>query len=459
MTNDPFFEQNNISSSNMSLVTPYEYKSGVLPGNSIASGGFADHFVIKRFQPNNGTDFGLGSRVNFKIADTECVIHPNQMYLKWKPVARAGGATYTGGGAVGAISGQTAAIKTVTMSIGGRLIESIANYNRFVSQEVVNAPLEHKVYLAKTEGVSHFVNGVAEDNRRAFLGAANGNRYAMHQLQTGLRGMQSLELPLIPSGIDLELLLTTDIKEPFPSNDTIDNLVWSNVELIVVCTRPAEGFWRHQAENLQRGGVLQRPIQTVSYQAFQGNNSSSFTMQVDSGIVKSVSSVMVLGNNPNPDISGVTGGTTVDKLSYSDDMGIRSISFNVAGKNIPESKPISYSVYDPELFALGFRSRDSENLSFVPSMHVFDYARAIGSSVARGWQFRFSLKDSLSAYGDGLSSLTGTFNITVSTVPSAPDFNSGAPATLANNTSFDVYYVVDQVLEISAGGVRMTPVW
>ena len=98
-------------------------------------------------------------------------------------------------------------------------------------------------------------------------------------------------------------------------------------------------------------------------------------------------------------------------------------------------------------------------MAFVPSMYLFDSARAIGSSVARGWQFRFSLKESLSAYGDGLSSLTGTFGITVSTVPSAPDFNTGTPATLSNAASFDVYYVTDQVLEISAGGVRLTPVW
>src|SRR4051794_27119842 len=99
----------------MSYSTPIEYRAGVPPGNSIAPGGFAESFVLKRFQPNNGTDFRLGSRVNFKIADAECIWHPNQSYLKWKPVAVKNGATYTGAGAVaGAVSGKTSSIKTVT---------------------------------------------------------------------------------------------------------------------------------------------------------------------------------------------------------------------------------------------------------------------------------------------------------------------------------------------------------
>ena len=445
----------------MSLIqTPYEYRAGVVPGNSITSGGFSDHFQIKRFTPVNGSDFGLGSRIQFKVSDQEGILHPNQMWLKWKPKARAAGARYTGTGARGAISGKTSAIKTVTTSIGGKMIESIQNYNRFCAQEYINAPQEHKVYLAKTEGVTHFVNGTAEDNRYRFLGDENGKRYVMHQLQTGLRGMSTLELPHIPAGIDIEVMLTTDITEIYPAPDntpnTIDNEVWQNVELICVFTRPTEGFWRHQAESLQKGSVLQRPIQTVRYQAFQGNNSSSFTMQVDSGILKSVSSVLVLGNESAPTLPVET---RVDKLSYSSDMGIRAISFSVGGKQIPEGKPISYSPLDPEAYVLNFRGRDYENMAFVPSMHLYDAAALVGSQMARGFQFRFSLKDSLSAYADGLTSLTGTFGVTVSTVPAAPDFSSGTPATLSNANSLEVYYVTDQILEISAGGVRLTPVW
>ena len=456
----------------MSLVqTPWEYKHGIAPGNSITSGGFSEHFVIKRYQPTNGTDFGLGSRIYIKVSDTENIIHPNQMWLKYRLEARKGGAKYAGGNAQMAISGASSVFKTVTTSIGGKMVESIQNYNKFVAHEYINAPLEHKVYLAKTESVSHFVNGVAEDNRRGFFdrdtGAKeadgvtpimerrNGVRYAMHALQTGLRGMSTLELPLIPTGIDFELLVTTDPSEIFPVTDGIDNVVISNVELVVIGTKPAEGFWVHQANSLQRGGVIHRPLQTVKYQAFQGNNSSSFTLQVDSGVAKSISSVLLLGNNANVTAGA---GTTIDKLSFSDDMGIKTIRFNVGGRSIPEGKGISYNFTDPEAYVLNFRGRDVENMAFVPSMYLYDNARTIGNSAAKGWQFRFSLKDSLSAYGDGLSTLTGTFGITVSSVPEAPEFST-APATFSNASSLDVFHVTDQVLEISAGGIRLTPVW
>ena len=196
----------------MTYSVPINYRAGVPSSNALASEGFSESFVIKRFQPNNGTDFRLGSRINFKIADAECILHPNQMYLKWKPVAQSLGDNYTGGAGQGAISGQTSAIKTVTTSNSGKQIESILNYNRFCAMEYINAPQEHKVYLEKTEGLTAFERGtVVNDARQSFLGSASGVRYAIHQLMTGLRGMSSLELPLLPSGLDLELMLTTDI--------------------------------------------------------------------------------------------------------------------------------------------------------------------------------------------------------------------------------------------------------
>jgi len=447
----------------MTYSVPVDYRVGVPAGNAIASGGFSESFVIKRFVPNNGTDFRLGSRVNFKIADAECILHPNQMYLKWKPLAQSGGAKYEGTEAQGAISGQTAAIKNVSLTCMGKQIENIQNYNRFCAQEYINSPLELKIYLEKTEGLTFFSNGkMTRDNRRSFLGDNNGNRYAMHQLQVGLRGMSSLELPLIPSGIDLELVLTTAITEAFPVSHTIDNILWQNVELVAVFTRPPENFWSNMAHRLQRGEVLQRPIQTIRYQSYQPTNSSSFTMTIDSGVVRSVSSILVCGND--------TKKTHTDKLNYSTDLGIRSISFSVGGKRIPEGKAISYSINDPELYVLGFRGRDYESMCFVPSTYLFDEERLTsdvpgatagegGAKVVRGWQFRFNLKDALSGYGDGLSTLTGSFQINVSTIPESPDFLSETPPALGAESSLDVWYVTDQVAEISASGFKLTPVW
>ena len=204
------------------------------------------------------------------------------------------------------------------------------------------------------------------------------------------------------------------------------------------------------ARRLQKGEVFQRPIQTVRYQSYQPTNSSSFTMTVDSGLVRSISSVLPCGNDPSV--------TDADKLNYSTDLGIRTISFGVGGKRIPEGRAIWYSPNDPELYVLGFRGRDFENMAFVPSTHLFAAKGTIGSTKARGWQCRFNLKDVLSGYGDGLSVLTGAFQINVSTIPEAPDFLNATPDPLGADKNFDLYYVTDQVAEISASGFRLTPV-
>ena len=140
--------------------------------------------------------------------------------MKFKPVAKgADGKPYTGVDVYGAVSGASSFIKSVTMTAGGKLIESVSSCNRLYAQGVANASLERKVYVNRTEGVSYFVNGKATDNsdaRQAFLGKNNRKRYAMHSLNTALKALPVLELPLVSTtGIDLELLLTADLKEPY----------------------------------------------------------------------------------------------------------------------------------------------------------------------------------------------------------------------------------------------------
>ena len=174
----------------MTLVhTPYEYRPDPLIGNSIASSGWQDHFTIRRYSPNNGTDFAMTGRCNIRIEDREILLHTNQMFRKRRPLARKADKTpYTGTGAVGAISGKTSSIKSVTLSTAGQLIENIQNYNKLCTQEYISTSLEHKIYLNKTEGLSYFVGGTHPDGAdqcRGFLGDNNGKRYVMHQLQLG----------------------------------------------------------------------------------------------------------------------------------------------------------------------------------------------------------------------------------------------------------------------------------
>ena len=467
--------------------TPYEYRAGILPGNSLAPGGFADSYVLKRFSPNNGTSFSAGNRITVNISDAECNWHPSQTYIRFKPTAKgADDKPYTKVDVHGAVSGQSSYFKTLTTSGQGKLIEPILNYNRFVAQEIANSSLERKIFLNRTEGTSFFVNGKnSQDSRQDFLGDNNGKRYAMHQIQWCFNSLPILELPLVGSrGIDLEIMLTNDIKEPYP--DTTDakvtNFTLENIEVICVMSRPAGGFWADWTQRLERGEVIPRMLQIVRSQSFQGNNSTSTTLTIDSGLARSISSVMVLGNKqlkadvvgdkpetivpavPKDDANFVAAspaGAYVDKLSYSVPLGVRNISFRSGGKQVPDFQGISYSPLDPMAYIMGFRHTSPEQLTQVPSMQLYDNPQSLGGAVCQSWQFRFNFKQSISAFGDGLSTPGGNFQVVLTSIPPAPEMllPSATPPTFGESDNFEVYYSTDNVCEIGADGLRINPVW
>ncbi|KAJ3043173.1 hypothetical protein HK097_001813, partial [Rhizophlyctis rosea] len=204
---------------------------------------------------------------------------------------------------------------------------------------------------------------------------------------------------------------------------------------------------------------------TIRYQSAQGNGGTTMSLVVDSGMIRSSSSAMVLGV-PNFDAEtaadgkpAIAAGTIAyDKLSYSSDLGVRTIRFVVGGKQIPEGRAISYSKHDPEAYVLGFRHQDPEFNALVPSMAVYDEVRGVKSLSVRGWQFKYDFKDSLSAYADGLMSINGTFAVQLSTVPEAPEFPT-AVKTFKPAEVFEIYYVVDNALVITDKSFTWTPVF
>jgi hypothetical protein len=447
-------------------ITPPEYATGVGAGNSLAVGGFSEHHTISRFSANNGTDFSSGRRITMKLESQTNLLHGDQVYLKWKPQIKKGGNIITDpGDAILAVQGHSAALKQVTLSNGGRTIETIPNYNRFTAQQYINGPLEWKMYLAKTEGASFLING--EPNEAPAWNYEEG--YVIHKLSlASLKSLVNFELPLVPNGLDFEFLVA-DVSEIFPSGGgpggDIESYTMTNVELICVGTKPTAGFWEDRADYLRRGGKIERPLQVLRFQSCQGNGGTTMSLNVDSGMIRSASSAMVLGV-PNFDAGTAAdgkpplaaGSTVYDKLSYSSDLGLRTIRFVVGGKQIPEGRAISYSKYDPELFVLGFRMQNPENNAFVPSMAVFDDTRAVKGLSVRGFQARYDFKDSLSAYGDGLMSINGTFSVQLSTVPEAPEFPT-AVRTFKPAEVFEIYWVQDNILVITDRSFSWTPVF
>ena len=147
-------------------------------------------------------------------------------------------------------------------------------------------------------------------------------------------------------------------------------------------TRPKAGFWNEWANHFQRGDSIQHMVQVVRSQTYQGNGSSRVTLNVDSGLARSVSSVMILGNDPNARVLGTTddlgvftpddANDYIDKLSYSEPLGVRKISFQDGGKQIPDFRGISYDSLDPEAYVLGYQHQSPEEMTQVPSMHLYD---------------------------------------------------------------------------------------
>lgn len=447
-------------------ITPPEYGTGIGAGNSLAIGGFSEHHVIWRHSPTNGTDFSSGRRIVMKMESQTNLLHGNQVFLKFKPQIKKGGNVITDpGAAILAVQGHSAALKQVTLSNAGRTIETIPNYSRFTAQSYINSSLEHKIYLAKTEGASFLING--EANEAPEWNYQDG--YVIHKLSlASLKSLVNFELPLVPNGLDFEFLVA-DVGEIFPSGGgpggDVESYTITNAELICIGTKPSSGFWQSLADKLRHGGTIERALQVVRYQSAQGNGGTTMSLNVDSGMIRSASSAMVLGV-PNFDAATAAdgkpplapGSTVYDKLSYSSDLGVRTMRFVVGGKQIPEGRAISYSKYDPEAYVIGMRHQDPENNAFVPSMAVYDETRAVKGLSCRSWQFVYTFKDSLSAYADGLMSINGTFSVQLSTVPEAPEFPT-AVRTFRPSEIFEIFYVVDNALVITDKSFTWTPVF
>ncbi|KAJ3025147.1 hypothetical protein HK097_006746, partial [Rhizophlyctis rosea] len=290
--------------------------------------------------------------------------------------------------------------------------------------------------------------------------------YFMHRINSpALKSLRNFELPFSPLDVEFVIAEVSDLFPGAGPGEDVDAFYFTDIEFITPMTRPSTGFWQEQAARLKRGDNIERPVQTLNYQSCQGNSGSQVTFNVDCGMARSISSALLLGR-PNFDAPDAASGqpefgvgsTVYDKLSYSSDLGIRSLRFTVNGKMMPEGKGISYSKYDPELYCLSFRHIEPGRNAYVPSTYLFDNAATVNGLSCRGWQMRWQFSDVLSTYADALASVNGTFGIVCSTVPEPPQYPKSVKV-FKPDVELEIYYIVDQALVISETNVDWTPVW
>ncbi|TPX53251.1 hypothetical protein PhCBS80983_g06337, partial [Powellomyces hirtus] len=136
----------------------------------------------------------------------------------------------------------------------------------------------------------------------------------------------------------------------------------------------------------------------------------------------SISSLMIATSDKTP-------GDDVDKLNYSDDANIRTVSFQVGTQRFPEGKSISngslrdglVSTVDPEMYALSQRNKDFNNIAFAPTLQDMEGWELNGKKV-KHWSLRQNFKSSPDMIGGGLQTLAdGRIMINISQYPNPPE--------------------------------------
>ncbi|KAJ3166357.1 hypothetical protein HDU87_002211, partial [Geranomyces variabilis] len=119
---------------------------------------------------------------------------------------------------------------------------------------------------------------------------------------------------------------------------------------------------------MEGGQYLTIPMQLVWSQEFDGSDTRVQQLTLVTGEQTSVSSMMLVTTDKTQ--------TNIDKLNYSTDANIRTISLQVGTQRYPEGKAISNGTVtsgqsvtiDPEMYALSMKSRDFSDVKFSPTI-------------------------------------------------------------------------------------------
>lgn len=407
-----------------------------------------------RFEPTNGSgEVRPGGKCTFKIADDKRFWLVNETLHKYKIVG------YSGGNAVAtstakhrlAQSGTDAAWRRQTVSINGKIVEDLNNYNLFTAHENALTSYETKQHLGVCEYYS------TEENDRSDIPAKNEAYTVTGSSLSFFQNETALPLCLIKGGISLEMTAEVDISKVFPVNTDIDSFRIVESELICQFAEPVKEYYEKILGLMESGQYLTIPMQLVWSQEFDGSDTRVQQLTLVTGEQTSVSSMMVVTEDKVR--------TDVDRLNYSDDTSIRTISLQVGTSRFPEGKAISSGTYDPEAYALSQRSKDFNDIRFAPSMSDLEGWTLNGKKVQH-WSWRQNFKQSPDMIGGGLQTISdGRVMINISQYPNPPEptpnFTTGGAGGAAvptfKNKTFHVFWTTDHELQIDYNGVRLLP--
>ncbi|TPX53395.1 hypothetical protein PhCBS80983_g06296 [Powellomyces hirtus] len=252
-----------------------------------------------------------------------------------------------------------------------------------------------------------------------------------------------------------------DVTNVFPVSTGIDLYRVVENELICQFAEPISEYYQKILGEMEGGKSLSIPMQLVWSQEFDGQPSRVQQLSVVTGEQTSISSLMIVTTEKDND--------GVDKLNYSDDAGIRTISFQVRTTRFPEGKAIANSTsggtLDPEMYALSQRNKDFADVRFAATLNDMEGWEFNGKAINH-WSYRQNFKQSPDMLGGDLQTIAdGRILVNLSQYPNPPEttpnFTTGGYGGTAipdfRNKTFHCFWTTDHELQIAYDGVRLLP--
>ncbi|TPX53329.1 hypothetical protein PhCBS80983_g06312 [Powellomyces hirtus] len=290
-------------------------------------------------------------------------------------------------------------------------------------------------------------------------------------------------LALVKGGVTHKLTAEVDVKTVFPDNTGIDSFRIVDNKLICQFAEPTAEFYEFVFGLIQKQHALAIPMQLVWSQEFDGSDTRVQQLSLVTGEQTSISSLMLVTTDKDHE--------DVDKLNYSDDAYIRTVSFQVGTQHFPEGKSISNGsprdggkvTIDPEMYALSQRNKDFNNIAFGPTIKDMEGWELHGKKI-KHWSLRQNFKQTPDMIGGGLQTLAdGRILINISQYPNppeiTPDFTTGGPPVVDTpatggtggtaatykpgpipkfkGKTFHVFWTTDHEMLIDYSGVRLVP--
>lgn len=274
------------------------------------------------YKAKSGTSFSGNDNISIPITSTNQFLDPTRSYLKFR-VSFAG---TTNSGHRLPYSGYSYAINKFDTYVGGVLVESISDYNKYVASLYKRLPTGYQNQLAVLEQYNESastLNGVCGANSGILV--CHAPRIAV------LEQTRYLPVSMIRGGIELNFSITP-FAEFISANNagSLTGYTIDNVEFIACMISPSDQFLSSFAKSLQSGSEAKIPLEVCRTVKSFPQNSSVNTYTLNTGFHKSLTSIL---NANAPTVSGA--GTDGSNLFSNN--GMTSYRYEISGKRYPQN--------------------------------------------------------------------------------------------------------------------------